>query len=84
MQRSKRGRQSESEESNATITVVVEAAGLRKKLSLVPGDSVEDALRSMGLLPDAHIVLRGKTPIPITGLLKDGDVIRAVRVASGG
>ena len=48
------------------------------------GASVEDVLRSMGLYPDAHIVLRGKMPVPMTEIVIDGEQLRVIKVASGG
>lgn len=48
------------------------------------GASVEDVLRSMGLYPDAHIVLRGRTPVPMTEIVTDGEQLRVIKVASGG
>jgi sulfur carrier protein ThiS len=53
-------------------------------LELPSGSNVEDILRSMKLYPDAHIVLRGKTPVPITEKLKGSEEFRIIKVASGG
>jgi sulfur carrier protein ThiS len=58
-----------------------------KKVQDVPfqnGAKVEEVLRSMGLYPDAHIVLRGRTPIPMTEVVTDGEQLRVIKVASGG
>ncbi|QLH75763.1 MAG: hypothetical protein HPY73_09130 [Methanomassiliicoccales archaeon] len=51
---------------------------------LADGSTVEDLLRKMGLYPDAHIVLRGKVPVPITERLVDSEELRVIKVASGG
>ena len=42
------------------------------------------ALELLCLHPDSYLILRDNVPIPIDEPLGDGDVIRAVRVASGG
>lgn len=41
-------------------------------------------LDRLNLLPDAHLVLRGRRPIPIDEPLIDGESIRIIKVASGG
>ncbi|MBC7107566.1 MAG: MoaD/ThiS family protein [Methanomassiliicoccales archaeon] len=46
--------------------------------------TVEQLLRSFGFVPDECIVLKSRTPIPITETLKDGDRVQIIRVASGG
>jgi sulfur carrier protein ThiS len=51
---------------------------------LEEGSTVEKLLGEMNLFPDAHIVLRGKTPVPLSEVLKNGDELRIIRVASGG
>jgi sulfur carrier protein ThiS len=55
-----------------------------RSLEMPSGSSVEDVLRTMDLYPDAHIVLRGKVPVPITERLKDQEEFRIIKVASGG
>jgi len=42
------------------------------------------ALQALSLLPDAHIVLRDNMPIPLDEPLLHGDMIKIIRVASGG
>lgn len=53
-------------------------------LDLKEGAKVEDAVRVLGLYPDAWVAVRGSEPIPSDGLLKDGDQIKLVSVISGG
>jgi len=67
-----------------SISVIVEANGNSSKRSLESGSTAADLLRLLDLLPDAHIVVKDRLPIPITQALKDGDRIRIIRVASGG
>jgi sulfur carrier protein ThiS len=53
-------------------------------LDLKEGAKVEDAVRVLGLYPDAWVAVRGSEPIPSDGLLMDGDQIKLVSVISGG
>jgi len=53
-------------------------------LDLKEGAKVEDAVRALGLYPDAWVAVRGSEPIPSDGLLADGDEIKLVSVISGG
>jgi sulfur carrier protein len=55
-----------------------------KAMDVVEGSTPQDVLRELKLLPDAHIVIRGREPIPIDEQLSDGQSIRIVKVASGG
>jgi len=41
-------------------------------------------LRADGLRPDAVVVLRGSTPIPITDNVHDGEELQVLEVVSGG
>jgi sulfur carrier protein ThiS len=41
-------------------------------------------LRADGLRPDAVVVLRGPTPIPITETVADGEELQVLEVVSGG
>ncbi len=43
-----------------------------------------DLLKKLGLAPDAHLLLRGDTPIPIDEPLRDGERLRILAVVSGG
>jgi sulfur carrier protein ThiS len=53
-------------------------------LDLDDDATIEDLLGNLELYPDAHIVLRGKTPVPLGDRPHDGDELRIIKVASGG
>jgi sulfur carrier protein ThiS len=55
-----------------------------EELVLEDGTTIEGMLNKLGLYPDAHIVLRGRTPLPLTDSPKDGEELRIIKVASGG
>jgi sulfur carrier protein ThiS len=55
-----------------------------KILELKEGAKVEDAVRALGLYPDAWIAVRGSNPIPSDEILANGDEIKLVSVISGG
>ena len=61
------------------ITVIID-----KESREVEASSPMGALGVLCLRPDSYLILRNNVPIPIDEPLADGDVIRAVRVASGG
>jgi sulfur carrier protein ThiS len=57
----------------------------RSEVLDLDGDAtIEDLLDRLELYPDAHIVLRGKTPVPLSDRPRDGDELRIIKVASGG
>ncbi len=64
---------------SAMITVMID-----KDSKEVEASSPLEALEVLRLRPDSYLILRKNVPIPIDEPLGDGDVIRAVRVASGG
>ena len=49
-----------------------------------PRATVEDVIRAHGMRPDAVVVLRGATPIPITETVADGEELQVLEVVSGG
>jgi sulfur carrier protein ThiS len=53
-------------------------------LDLEEGSNAGQLCSLLGLLIDAHITLRGNVPIPLDEKLNDGDIIKIVKVASGG
>jgi len=55
-----------------------------KVLELQKGASVEDAIRALGLFPDAWIAVRDERPLPLDEPLEDGDELKLVSVVSGG
>jgi sulfur carrier protein ThiS len=64
------------------VTVVLNKRS--EVLDLDDDATIEDMLGKLGLYPDAHIVLRGKTPVPLNDRPNDGDELRIIKVASGG
>ena len=66
------------------ISVTVEHKGSATVVRLPQGSKVSDVLEQMNLFADAHIVLRGKTPVPLIAEVVDGEKLKVLRVASGG
>lgn len=66
------------------IELTVEMNRKQNVLQLPEGSTVEQLLDSLGLYPDAHIVVRGKVPIPIDSPVIENDLLRILKVASGG
>jgi sulfur carrier protein ThiS len=67
-----------------TVNVKVVLNKRSEELVLADGTTIEGMLKKLDLYPDAHIVLRGKTPLPLTDSPRDGDELRVIKVASGG
>jgi len=69
---------------------------MRVKVRLLPGRrrtrvlelssraTVEDAIRTLGLFPDAWIAMRGETPVPLDERLREGDALKLISAVSGG
>jgi sulfur carrier protein ThiS len=55
-----------------------------KVLELKKGARAEDAIRAIGLYPDAWIPVRGDDPIPVDEPLKEGERLKLIAVVSGG
>ena len=68
------------------MRVLVELLPQRRSRSvdLPAAASGLDLVKALGLAPDAHILARGDTPIPIDEPLRDGETVRVMRVVSGG
>ena len=66
------------------ISITVEHRGNATVVRLPQGSKVSDVLDQMKLFADAHIVLRGKTPVPLNAELVDGERLKVLKVASGG
>ena len=64
--------------------MTVEHRGSTTVVLLPEGSRVADVLVRMKLLADAHIVIRGKTPVPLNAEVMDGERLKVLRVASGG
>jgi sulfur carrier protein ThiS len=43
-----------------------------------------DLLKTMHLAPDAHLIVRGETPLPLDEPLVNGETLRVIAVVSGG
>lgn len=56
----------------------------KKVVELEKGATVEQAIRALGLFPDAWIPVKENTPIPLDEPLNDGDTIKLISVVSGG
>lgn len=48
------------------------------------GQTIESAMRSAGLVPDAFLYLVDGRPVPMDTAITDGMNVQAVKVASGG
>ncbi len=69
---------------------------MKVKVKLIPsGKELDDTeveddangqalLEKLGLAPDAHIITRAGSPIPLDEELKEGDEIHIIKVVSGG
>ena len=66
------------------ISVTVDFKGTSTIVKLPQGSKVSDVLEEMKLYADAHIVIRGKTPVPINAEVVDGERLKVLKVASGG
>ena len=66
------------------ISLIVTYRGGNTTISLPEGAKVLDVLEQLKLFADAHIVLRGKSPVPITETVRDGETLKVIKVASGG
>ena len=43
-----------------------------------------DLVKALGLMPDAHILAREHSPIPIDESLRNGETVQLIQVVSGG
>ena len=66
------------------ISVTVEHRGSTTVVKLPEGSKVSDVLVQMKLFADAHIVIKGKTPVPLNAEVMDGEMLKVLKVASGG
>lgn len=66
------------------MKVKVRSGPSERDMDLADGSTPEDVLKALSLHPDAHLIVRGNSPIPLDEALKDGDSIRVIKVASGG
>ena len=66
------------------ISVTVEHRGSTTVVKLPQGSKISDVLEQMKLFADAHIVIKGKTPVPLNAEVQDGETLKVLKVASGG
>ena len=66
------------------MNIKIQQGGKTEEMHIQEGMSVLDILSELNLFPDAHIIMIEKTPVPIDYILKDGEVLKIVKVASGG
>jgi len=66
------------------ITVKILPGNTTKSIDLKPGAKVLDVLKEFQLKPDTIIAVRNNTPIPVDDVIKDGQELKIIKVASGG
>ena len=66
------------------ISVTVEHRGSTTVVKVLEGSKVSDVLEQMKLFADAHIVIKGKMPVPLNAEVMDGERLKVLKVASGG
>ncbi len=55
-----------------------------REITLKNGSKIEDLLKQIKLKPDTLIIMNKDKPIPIDGLLTDGQDLTIMQVSSGG
>jgi len=66
------------------VAVELHPGNVRKAVELPSAATGFDLVRTLGLAPDAHVLVRGEAPIPEDEPLRDGEQIRVIAVVSGG
>ncbi len=66
------------------VTAELQPARETRFLDLPAGATGYDLLKELCLAPDAHLLVRGETPIPVDEPLADGERLRVISVVSGG
>lgn len=66
------------------VQVELRTGGEARVVELPPNAVGLDLLRSLDLVPDAHVLLRGDAPMPEDEPVREGERIRIVAVVSGG
>lgn len=66
------------------VTAELYPARETRPVDIPEGASGVDLLKSLGLAPDAHILVRGDVPIPLDEPLREGERVRVISVVSGG
>jgi len=67
-----------------SMRIEVNTGKSTSRIELPDGSSGFVLLDQLSLLPDAHILLRGKRPVPLDEPLQEGELIKIIKVASGG
>jgi len=62
----------------------VEVDAIVRSLTVKKGSTSQEVFRALDLPPDSFIVLRQGKPIPLNERINEGEVLKLVRVASGG
>jgi len=58
--------------------------GKKSSYELSEGATILDLLSFIDGYPDSYIAMKGSVPVPMTERLNEGQVIKLVKVASGG
>ncbi len=66
------------------LTVELIQARRTESVTLPTGATGLDLLRQLHLAPDAHLVIRDDSPIPVDEPLVDGERLRILSAISGG
>ncbi len=68
------------------MRVAVERLQLHRTedVDLPAGATGLELFKRLGLAPDAHLLVRGDTPIPLDDTLREGDSLLVISVVSGG
>ena len=66
------------------ITAELIQARKTEQVELPSGATGLDLLRLLHLAPDAHLVIRGDTPMPLDERLADGEHVSILSAVSGG
>lgn len=66
------------------VTTILFPEKNEKKIELQENSTALDMLKNLDLNPDVMLVIRNEVPIPVDEKLEDKDVLKIVRVVSGG
>lgn len=66
------------------VTTVLFPEKNEKKIELQENSTALDMLKKLDLNPDTMLIIRNEVPIPVDEKLRDRDVLKIVRVVSGG
>ncbi len=66
------------------VVVDIYPAGEEKSIDLSEGATGIDLMKSLGLAPDSHLLVRGEIPIPLDEPLLDRERLLIISVVSGG